>query len=167
MNVLYNLGLVLVPDFLTESEEQSIVSNIPPTRISKTSVRNSIRRYGSKIPYKNQIESETIPFYLDNLSQKIVDHGLLYSKPNSVSINEYLNGNAISPHIDSLDSGPIITIISLLSEATMVFEYCDQKNSIIIPPRSLLQLKDDIRYKWQHSILPVKNKRYSIVFRNG
>lgn len=164
---LYAKGLVLVENFLTHQEELDILSHIPETISVNKHTRNSIRRYGSKMPYKNQIESEVIPDYLDRLSQKIFDTGYLVVKPNSVSINEYLTGNAIAPHIDSIESGSIISIISLLSEATMCFSLNNKEYTVVIQPRSLIQLKDEIRYKWKHAILPVKNKRYSIVFRNG
>ena len=164
---LYDIGLVLIENFLTEQEEIDIISCIPISPNVHTKNRNSIRRYGSNIPYKNQMESDSIPPYLDILCTKIFDDGYLPIKPNSVSINEYLSGNSIAPHIDSIESGETITILSLLSEATMVFTKNDIKESIVIPSRSLIQLKNEIRYKWKHSILPVKSKRYSIVFRNG
>lgn len=164
---LYSLGLLLIPEFLTESEELTVLSSIPQTQVINKHTRNSIKRYGSNIPYKNQIESDTIPKYLESLSDKIISNNLLKIRPNSVSINEYVIGNAIAPHIDSMESGEVITIISLLSDATMVFTKDDLEQNIVIPSRSLIQLKNEIRYQWKHSILPVKNKRYSIVFRNG
>ena len=167
MNLLSSQGLVLVPDFLSKPEEDIIISNIPPTKTMKGSSRNSIRRYGSNIPYKNQMISDTIPEYLDSVSLKIVSNGFLTDRPNSISINEYLPGNSIPPHIDSIESGPLITIISLMSDAMMVLAFQEKSHTILVPARSLLQLKDEIRYKWTHSILPVRDKRYSIVFRNG
>ena len=163
----YSLGLIVIPDFITESEEREIVSQLPESRPKKGSERNSIRRFGSNIPYKNQMESSVIPEYLNRIGQKIFDKGLLDLKPNSISINEYLIGNTIAPHIDSVESGPIITILSLLSDATMVLSNNKEKHSIMVPRFSILQLKDEIRYKWTHEILPVEHKRYSIVFRNG
>jgi hypothetical protein len=33
-------------------------------------------------------------------------------------------------------------------------------------PRSLVQMKDEIRNEWTHEILPVQDTRYSIVFRS-
>jgi alkylated DNA repair dioxygenase AlkB len=167
MNILYDKGLVLCTEFLDISEELEIESHIPKTPKINQNTRNSIKRYGSNVPYKNQIESTTIPQYLESLSTKIVERGLLLSKPNSISINEYLPGNSIAPHIDSLESGQIITIISLLSDAIMVFSKNDEQYKITIPSRSIMQLKDEIRFEWKHSIEPVKLKRYSIVFRNG
>jgi alkylated DNA repair dioxygenase AlkB len=167
MKDLNSLGLLLVENFLTDNEEAEIVSKIPETKILKNSGRNSIRRYGSNIPYKNQMESVDIPDYLDFIAEKIVKSGLLFVKPNSISINEYIKGNFIPHHIDSQQNGPIITIVSLLSDAIMEFAYKNNTEKIIIPRLSLIQLKDEIRHKWTHSILPVQNKRYSIVFRNS
>lgn len=164
---LYSNGLLLIENFISKSEEKDIVSNIPPTIDLNKNTRNSIRRYGSNVPYKNQIESSDIPQYLGKLCVKIFEKGLLQIVPNSVSINEYLVGNSIAPHIDSPESGEVITIISLLSDANMVFSKNDIEQKIIIPARSLIQLRDEVRYNWKHSILPVKSKRYSIVFRNG
>lgn len=164
---LFDKGLVVVHQFLTEQEENEVLQNIFPTPFINKHTRNSIKRYGSKEPYKNQIESTIIPDYLEYLCTKIVDRGFLDIKPNSVSINEYLTGNSIAAHIDSLESGKVISIISLLSDAEMVFSFGNIQSIVQIPRRSLIQLKDEIRYKWKHSILPVKSKRYSIVFRNG
>lgn len=165
MNDLKNTDLKIIENFISITEENLIVSQIPGSIKIKTSDRNSIRRYGSNTPYKNQIESNIIPDYLGAISEKIIKNKLLEIKPISISINEYLAGNCISAHIDSLASGPIITILSLLSEATMVFSKSQDRFSIIVPGRSLIQIKSDLRYKWKHEILPVKNKRYSIVFR--
>lgn len=164
---LYSRGLVLIPDFLSEEDQLSILSNIVPEVPIHKNTRNSIKRYGSDIPYKNQLESHIIPEYLNDISDKIVSAGLLDTKPNSISINEYLVGNAIAPHIDSIESGPVITIVSLISDAIMEFTYNNNILQVNIPAKSLIQLKDEVRYKWRHSILPVKSKRYSIVFRNG
>ena len=49
----------------------------------------------------------------------------------------------------------------------MVFSRNKEQHKIIIPSRSIIQLKNEIRFEWKHSIEPVKLKRYSIVFRNG
>jgi hypothetical protein len=71
MKDLNSLGLLLVENFLTDNEEAEIVSKIPETKILKNSGRNSIRRYGSNIPYKNQMESVDIPDYLDFIAEKL------------------------------------------------------------------------------------------------
>jgi hypothetical protein len=164
------LGLTLIENFISEKEEKEILSNFdPPKRVSsRSTARNSIKRYGSSVPYEQQIISDIIPKYLDKIAQKIVKKGYLDIKPNSISINEYLSGNSIAPHIDSLTSGEIISILSLSSDATMVFNKDDSEEfEIKLPRRSLVQMRDEIRYEWKHSVPPVSSLRYSIVFRLG
>ena len=160
------LGLKIIENFITEEEEQLILSQIDksPSKKNQKS-RNAIKRYGSSAPYKGNIVSKNIPEFLEFLSDKIVESGHLEVKPDSVSINEYMVGQQIDYHIDSKDSGPIISILSLLSPATMMFKYKREEKSIIIQPRTLIQMSGDIRDKWQHAIAPVENTGYSIVFR--
>jgi alkylated DNA repair dioxygenase AlkB len=163
------LGLKLITDFISEEEEKVILSNLaPPRKTTKSNLlRNSIKRYGSSLPYETNMVSDIIPNYLDKISQKIVECGYLEIKPNSVSINEYLKGNSIAPHIDTKTSGEVISILSLLSDATMVFTKENETFSIKLPIRSLVQMRGEIRYDWKHSVPPVKDTRYSIVFRLG
>ncbi len=144
-----------------------IIESITKKPRSKKSGRNSIQRFGTATAYKNDIISETIPEFLDKLSNKICQMGLLSMKPTSITINEYYENQYIDPHIDNKECGEIITILSILSQATMFFEKKQDKFGIELPRRSLIQMRDDIRNNWMHSIAPVKNQRYSIVFRCG
>jgi len=162
-----HLGLVVIPDFISEEEEAEILKNIAPSeKVKKGSGRNSIKRFGSNVPYKGNIVSTQVPDFLSKIAEKIHTQGFLNIIPDSVTINEYLKGQSISAHIDSAGSGPIITILGLASAATMKFELRNQNSfQIEFPPRCLVQLKGEIRTTWKHSILPVKDTRYSIVFR--
>lgn len=170
--------LVLLEDFVTPEEEQSIISNIVKTEYSPTKDRNSKQQFGV---YKHTIENfdPIIPAWLDDLSEKIFQAGLLNQKPDSLSINEYFPGQGIHPHIDSKNNGEVITILALGGHT--VFNLTRQNFdpiAIYFKPRSLLQMKREIRYLWQHSIEPrtsdiidgqkiKREKRYSIVFRNS
>ena len=107
---LVSQGLIMIPEFIGEEEEESILSNIPPTPIRKVKFRNSTARYGSALAYQDNLKSKIIPPYLDQLGERLFAGGLLPEKPNSISINEYLKGNGIGPHIDNDESGPIISI---------------------------------------------------------
>jgi alkylated DNA repair dioxygenase AlkB len=117
------------------------------------------------MPYKSNMVSNKIPEYFNSVLDKLIQQNLLEKTPDSVSVNEYFSGQSITPHIDSKTSGKIITILSLMNEATMVFERNKEKHSLLLPARSLVQMKNEIREQWLHSIPPVKNTRYSIVFR--
>lgn len=164
----YNsLGLSILDDFITKEEESFILSHIEECPARSHKHRNSIKRYGSDLPYRSNMISAVIPDHLDIIGEKIFHSAILKSKPNSISINEYLPSQQITPHIDSPSSGDVIVVLSLLSEATMKFSFKEKSFSVQLNPRSLVVMKNEIRKKWMHSILPVENKRYSIVFRCG
>ena len=165
------LGLRLYADFVNAREELQLLEKIDNTgvvRAKRGTMRESIRRYGSATPYNSYIQSKMIPDYLLLFANRLVESKLTPKIADSVSINEYLPGQVIEPHVDSKNSGKIITVMSLKSPATMVFSNLANSRagfSIELPVRSLVQLRGDIRYLWQHSILPVPGHRYSIVFR--
>lgn len=92
---------------------------------------------------------------------------LLEEKPDSITVNEYYKEQSIAPHVDSQTSGNIISILSLITDAIMVFEKGKERHEVLLPARSLMQMRGEIREEWAHSIKPVKNNRYSIVFRKG
>lgn len=162
MKHIQSLNLVL--DFISSEEELEIVSNIPESKTQRNR-RSAINRYGS-IVYRNFITSDIIPEWLLKPAIKLVEQKLLDHLPKHVTINTYYPGNFISAHIDNKESGEIITVLSLLSTAEMILSKGKEKQSIILPSKSLLQLKDDARWEWEHSILPVKDLRYSIVYRD-
>jgi alkylated DNA repair dioxygenase AlkB len=161
----YNfLGLSIIDNFISEEQESSILDIIDDKKehVSKRKDRNSIKRYGSDKPYRANMISQTIPDYLDDIGLKIFELGFLKQKPDSISINEYLKGQEIKPHIDSISSGDVIVVLSLMSDAQMRFNNKNESFIVELKPRSLVIMKNEIRYKWMHSILPVRNKRYSI-----
>ena len=166
---LESLGLSIYLNFINAEEEQELIKNIPSAskNIKKTKARNNIFRYGSELPYKSNIISQEIPncfcFLLDRLQEK----QLVSSRPDSISINEYLEDQCIAKHIDSKSSGPVISVLSLLSDAKMIFTLKKEKLEVCLPARSLVQMRDKIRNEWFHEIEPVKHKRYSVVFRVG
>jgi alkylated DNA repair dioxygenase AlkB len=163
---IFNLGFSLVDNFISSEEESFLLNNIIKSEKKKTKSRNSIRRFGSHIPYKSHIISNEIPEYFYFLLERIVSSNLLENKPDSISVNEYFEGQQILPHIDSKSSGSIISILSLKSDAVMSFTKNKEKEILVdVPAKSMIQLKNEIRYDWNHAIKPVKDLRYSIVFR--
>lgn len=159
--------LNLIQEFITLKEEQDILAQIKKFERKRTKDRNSIQRFGSKLPYASNMVSESIPEYLNSICEKLFELNLVSKKPDSVTINEYLVGQGIDYHIDSNSSGEKITILSLLSPAVMNFKKSQENFDIELPARTLIQMSDELRYKWQHAIKPVEDTRYSIVFRYG
>lgn len=162
---LSDIGLIWIQNFLTHAEADAAVKNIPPTNIMKTKARNSTRRYGTQFPYEGGIVRGPVPEYLETLNTKIVERGFSPQPYQSISLNEYLPGNSIAAHIDNRESGETITIISLLGPAEIRFDLNGIGYDLLLESGSLIQMRGDSRWKWRHSIPPVKEKRYSIVFR--
>jgi alkylated DNA repair dioxygenase AlkB len=168
-DTLQALGLTLLPDFISVEEEAALLPVIvhPKSRIVNPALtgRNCIQRYGSRVPYNNYMVSAEIPEHFARLCQRLVDLNLVPLLPDSVTVNEYLQGQVIQPHIDALDGGTVITVLSCGHSADMVFRHNEECYTVTLPPRSLVQLRGDLRYKWTHEIKPVASTRYSLVFR--
>lgn len=154
----------VIENFITEEESAEILSHVNTYNHSKGVGRNSIKRYGSMIPYNSNIASRNLPDWSDFLIRKLAD---LNIKCNSITINEYHKGQGIGPHVDSKTSGDVISVLSLVGDAIMELTFGKESKLIALPARSLLIMTEEERWKWKHSIQPVKSARFSIVFRYG
>lgn len=163
-----SLGLRLHEEFITEAEERVLLDHIAtivgPYRPDKPE-RNGIYRWGSKVLYSSDIVSAAIPAKYEKLCLRLVEQNFVAHQPDSITINEYYPGQTIKPHIDHIDGGDVITVLSLASPATMVLSHSTRAFELELPPRSIVQLRDAMRYTWKHAIRPVPALRYSIVFR--
>ena len=168
------LGLEIYEDFISDNEHSLLTEELASEFIKHGlnapgpgyMNRNQVIRYGDISMCENNHAGTIFPINTDQISNKLVDSGILKYKPDTVNINEYLKGNLIRPHIDRVASGPIVTILSLKSPAKMIFTNGKKTFDLILLPRMLIQMKNVIRWYWHHSIEPVEDIRYSIVFRN-
>jgi len=85
-------------------------------------------------------------------------------------VTEYRPGTPIGWHRDRPDYGTVIGI-SLAGACRMRFRPNDNRHdrraviALELAPRSLYVMRDDVRWRWQHQIPPVKALRYSVTFR--
>ena len=164
--------VTVIEDFISPGEETELLQHIeaalPIVNAPKNHVqRNIVQRWGSSVPYYTSVVSPIIPDYFQFLFDRLVAHAHVPMRPDSITLNQYLKKQAILAHIDDPKAGSVITVLSLLTPATMVFRQEQREFSVDLPPRSLVQMRDEIRYNWTHEILPVTAKRYSLVFRNS
>jgi len=162
--------LTLLEDFITVDEERALIaalsSGLPTARgHQKSLARNAIQRWGSPVPYPDNMRDTQIPSYFDFLLDRLVTQNLVPHRPDSITLNQYLKKQAIAAHIDRPDGGSVVTVLSLLTPATMVFRRQHRAFTVDLPARSLVQMRDEIRYDWTHEINPVAATRYSLVFR--
>ena len=149
-------------NILSIEEESELLDKL----LSEHSVKSNSRtllRYGNSV-YGNT-KLDPIPEYLLELISKLIDKKILDSFPEDVTINTYYPGDSIPAHIDKIDAGPVITILSLLSDTNLTLTYGSKKQIITLPSRSIMQLKGIYRTHWKHSIHKIEQKRISIVFR--
>uniref|UniRef100_A0A8W7K9V9 Fe2OG dioxygenase domain-containing protein n=1 Tax=Anopheles albimanus TaxID=7167 RepID=A0A8W7K9V9_ANOAL len=157
-----------VPNFITPEEEASIlqaVSRAPKPKWTHLANRRLIN-YGG-IPHPKGMIAESIPAWLERYVDRINELGLFEqgTKANHVLVNEYLPGQGIMPHLDGPLFYPTITTISCGSHTLL--EYFEQSEnessdsstmvrrriaSLLIEPRSLLVVKDDMYHRYLHAI---------------
>jgi alkylated DNA repair dioxygenase AlkB len=147
----------ITEDYVDKDFEDNLMNLIPNLpQISKE--RNQILRWGNPSPYPDNIVSKSIPD-LFNRFKKDIDF-------DSVTVNEYYPGQRINWHIDFPIYLEKIFIISLLSDADLKFRNKGNIISYKLPRFSLVEFSDDLRYKWEHSLV-APEKRYSVVFRKS
>lgn len=169
-NIYADIGLNFISNFIDNKTETAILNNIKnykinnPKLVANYGSNNYASIYFGERYKKNSID---IPTWIMELFPLLINANLISENPFGVAINEYRKGQKIGPHIDKPISGPIVTILSLNSTATMVFKHKEYDDiSIDLTPKSIVQIKDEIRNEWTHEILPVKDSRTSIIFRS-
>ena len=151
-------------DVISIEEELALLESLAQAeKDSKLSNDRTLVRYGNSI-YSNE-KLDPIPEYLLDLCYRLIDKKILDALPEDITVNTYYPGNKMVPHIDNVDAGPVITILSLLSDAKLILTYGTKRENILLPSRSVIQLKGIYRTHWKHSIEKLKHKRISIVFR--
>lgn len=84
-----------------------------------------------------------------------------------VIVNEYTRGQSIGKHLDKKMFGNLVCSLSLLESTVMQFDYEDSHLDLVLPPRSVLLIMGDARWKWTHGIKYHKgDRRVSITFRS-
>ncbi|KXN68134.1 hypothetical protein CONCODRAFT_72468 [Conidiobolus coronatus NRRL 28638] len=171
----YLPGATVIYDFISEAEELELVSNIDKSnwggngQYPNPELRRRTQHFGYLFSYRyRQIEKYLgdFPQFLKTINKKLVNIENGHIDLNSIIINEYEVGQGIMPHTDSAEIfGPVISSLSLLSPCNMEFTPTKQKTlelqksdqkipkiNIHLPRRSLLIMKENCRYDYQHSI---------------
>lgn len=165
--------MIIHPDFLCTHDEELLAADcdyeLSEVSEKKRDGRNRILRYGFDYLDPNKWIGD-IPSWLFSPSWPgaacVLGLPILDGLVNSVTINEYLRGQIIAPHIDSHAFGDV-AILSLLSDATMRFvSPTGQVKDFELPRRSLAVMAGELRNSWQHSTLPLEaDRRISVVYR--
>jgi len=147
--------LEVIENYVDKDFEDKVLALIPE-KGAKGKDRNQILRYGVNRPYGTFHVSNEIP---EVFSQIEVPY-------NSVTINEYKEGQRIDWHKDARDGGNAIYIVSLLSDGVLNFRKDGEIKEFLLPRYSLAVMSEDLRYTWEH-YFEAEKPRVSIVLRKS
>lgn len=159
---LERIGLSVEPNFISPEQEKAILLRLEKEPWSDDLKRKTIQ-YGYRYNYETkkleQLERQ-LPEWL------IVLPGLQHF--DQLIVNNYEKGQGISKHTDHRSYFKNeIAVVSLLSDCEIEFARKGHPSmKLLVPRRSKLTMKDELRYEWTHEIKRVKNKRISLTFRS-
>jgi alkylated DNA repair dioxygenase AlkB len=170
-------GLLYQEEFLSTEEESALLADIRalPLEEAKYKAFTAKRRtvsYGSSYDFEtNQLgPAPEIAAFLHPLRSKVASLvGLEGTAFTHALVTEYRPGTELGWHRDVGEFG-IVAGVSLAGTCRMRFRrYPPEKGAQVfnldLAPRSVYVLRDEIRWRWQHSVARTKELRYSITFR--
>ncbi|HVV38987.1 MAG TPA: alpha-ketoglutarate-dependent dioxygenase AlkB [Candidatus Paceibacterota bacterium] len=171
-------GLVYRPNFLTIGEEEVLlayIQNLPMVhpKFEEHEAKRRLAAFGWSYDFERErlIEGPPLPTFLQPAKRKIAKWlGISPARVVEALVQEYTQGSAIGWHRDNEKFESIIGI-SLAGWCRMRFRPLSaigDKNQVVameLEPRSAYSMQRDVRWKWQHSVAPVRTLRYSITFR--
>ncbi|XP_054855406.1 alpha-ketoglutarate-dependent dioxygenase alkB homolog 6 [Eublepharis macularius] len=166
-----------IPDFITEAEEGHLLQQVygaPKPKWIQLS-RRRLQNWGG-LPHPKGMVLEKLPPWLQAYTDKVSSLGVFGGKlANHVLVNEYLPGEGIMPHEDGPLYFPTVTTINLGSHTLLDFYHPVSRGqqtedreeptpqseeerhflSLLLKPRSLLVLQEDMYIRYLHGIRSV------------
>lgn len=179
-------GLKLYCNFISEAEEEKLLNCID-SNVWLADLKRRVQHFGYKYDYKaRRLDTSfyigEIPNWMEFLINRLQEKEIINFKPDQAIVNEYIEDQGISAHIDCEPCfGDTIISISLGCQCVMNFQReqtTKEKDKIplLISPRTLLVMTGESRFNWYHGIPARKsdkfngtvykrNRRVSITFR--
>jgi alkylated DNA repair dioxygenase AlkB len=175
----YPEGFTYTPDFISAEEEKLLIAEVKKIELHNFvfqgyTANRRVASFGYDYSFENGklTKGDDIPAGFNFLVKKV---GAALAIPDvafaELLVIEYPPGTVINWHRDA-PPFDVIAGISLLSDCTFRLrpqEKFRQKRSAVLSfpvrRRSLYKMEGGSRSDWQHSIMPVKETRYSITLR--
>eukprot|EP00501_MAST-03F_sp_TOSAG23-6_P002334 GSMAST32.ASY1.ANO1.2436.1 assembled CDS len=168
-------GLIYVPNIITHDEEELLLQSIDAASW-QLRLKRRVQHYSYTFDYScNEIDrkNSTMPMPKWICEPLKISDGALKNSvtPDQLTVNEYLPGQGIAPHIDTTNSF-VDGIGSICLSSTVGFQMKDTlsnvKKEIPHHRRSLVMLTGSSRYTWTHAIAPRKSDVFDgILFQRG
>lgn len=169
-------GFVYQPGFISADEERALLEAIAALPFEEAKYRQYTARrrvayfgFGYDFSTKRLGEAPQMPEFLHPLRDKMARWmGIDPQAFVHALVNEYRQGTPLGWHRDAPDFDRVAGV-SLGGRARMrLRRYPPGKDKPIVlelEPRSAYQMNGAARWRWQHSIPPTRELRYSITFR--
>jgi len=164
-------GVSVIPDFVNEDEERTIVTEIDKTIWKASQSGRRKQDFGPQVNFKKRKLKQENFTGLPQFSKVLVERmwsmvpALSDFQPVELCNLEYVpaRGSSIDPHFDDFWVwGDRLVTLNLLSQSTLTFSDSGYNTevSVPMPRRSLIIVRGPARYKWKHAI-----KREDIISR--
>ncbi len=171
---IFDHGAAIVPDIVTEAEEQRILLRIAQAPWL-TDLSRRVQHYGYRYDYRSpgtgrHDPAPPFPRWAEVVATRLAPlfHG---RRPEQCIVNEYRPGQGIGMHADHASFGPVVVSLSLGDAWTMLFrpraarpyvrEGLASDEVALLPRRSVLVLRGQARSAWMHGIDPAANAQRS------
>jgi len=173
-------GLAYAPSFISPEEERRLLQDIATLPLAEAqykeyTAKRRIASFGSSYDFSENTlhEADPIPEFLLPLRAKV---GAWLGMPahhfEHALVTEYPPGTTLGWHRD-VPQFAVVVGVSLASACRMRFRPYPHPPrtpsrkpfALGLAPRSAYVLRDEVRWRWQHSVAPTKALRYSITFR--
>lgn len=180
-------GLVYIPDGINFEEEAALLRVIGSLPFSEAQYREFTARrrivsFGGRYDFTNRQLSAAppIPEFLLPIRAHVASRlGVEAERLTHGLVTEYQPGTPIGWHRDApaFEFTIGISLLGLCRMRLRPYVYSPRKAArrtarsradtvtLLLEPRSIYLIRDDARWRWQHSIPPVPELRYSITFR--
>lgn len=170
-------GLRFLPDAVTPAEEAALAAHIDaaplePFRFGQWRGKRLTAHYGSAYDFSRGRLHQAPPFpdWLLGLRDKLAPlAGLDPQALRAALVIRYDPGAGIGWHRDRPQYGEVLGL-SLGADCTMRLRRRTatgfERRGLPLPARSLYRLSGEVRWEWEHSIVPMEQARWSITYRS-
>ncbi len=161
------IGLLIVKNFLTVRAQDELSASIDAGCWS-SDLERRVQHFGYRYDYKARrvsslMKATPLPEWGRSLVERILAANIASQNFDQLIVNEYLPGQGIAPHIDSIPCfDNEIVSISLGSSCVMTFsnQRLEKKFDLLLEPGDLLLMRDKARREWRHQIKPRKRDQW-------
>ena len=169
-------GLALVPDTVTAAEEARLAARIDaaplaPFEFGQWRGKRLTAHYGRAYDFaRGRLDdAPPLPGWLVALRDRLAPlAGLDPAALQAALLIRYDPGAGIGWHRDRPQYGEVLGL-SLGADCTLRLrrriEGGFERRSVPLPARSLYRLSGEVRWDWEHSIVPLEETRRSVTFR--